>query len=258
MNAYYCTHCKLNFSENGISRCSNCKFNICFDCQVKLNIRGLSQDILFPYIEHYDADNNEYCLTFCTCKDVYFSSKTKVGMIAACDLNGVIGHDNNLPWTNREDLLRFQELTMDSTVIMGRKTYDSLPVNKKTGVKLAGRIKHVLSHQNGINTKDTMWFCDLNKALLACPSNRAIWIIGGESLYKLALNLYIPDFIDLTILNKITVTDTKKISSLPQIPYRYIVESEIQNKKDKILWHRHYIKRSGGFGSSYIQDLKKL
>ena len=49
-----------------------------------------------------------------------------VTLIAAVGRNGVIGRDNDLPWRIREDLQRFKALTLGHTLVMGRKTYDSI------------------------------------------------------------------------------------------------------------------------------------
>jgi len=175
-------------------------------------------------------------------------------MIVSCDVNGLIGYDGKLPYDNKTDLKRFKKLTMGSTVIVGKNTYESLPIGKKSGKKLKGRVKHVLSYNASEykNTDDTKYFSCFRKALLACSVGKPIWIIGGASVYKDALIIGIPDFIDLTILNGVIIktTDTLLVSSqkssyLHPIPYTYIVESEVQNKDDKNLWHRRYVRRPG-------------
>lgn len=190
----------------------------------------------------------------------------QVGMIVGCDVNGLIGYDGQLAYNNKTDLKRFKKLTMGSTVIVGRKTYDSLPVGKKTGKKLNGRIKHVLSNRASKydNTEDTKYFNTFKDALLACYEDRPIWIIGGESLYKDSLVLSIPDIIDLTIINGMNIfstqdslaTSMKKSSYLHPIPYVYMVESEVQNKDDDSLWHRRYVRRPG-WGDSILKELRK-
>ena len=187
---------------------------------------------------------------------------SQVGMIVACDLNGLIGYDGKIPWENKEDMRRFKELTMDSTVIVGCKTYESLP-----GKKLPGRIKHVLddSYSEHKEMSDTRWFHNIKDALLTADENMPIWIIGGAQLYHESLLLNIPDFIDLTIMNFIWLTPLvdryeerkEKARQLPQIPYTYMVESEYQNTNDSTLFHRKYIKRPGGFGASFIEDIRK-
>jgi len=177
----------------------------------------------------------------------------KVGMIVGCDITGLIGYGDQLAYNNKTDLKRFKKLTMGSTVIVGRKTYDSLPIGKKSGQKLNGRIKHVLSRKERKYEKnnDTRYFSNLRDALLACQKDKSVWIIGGASVYKDALILELPDFIDLTIINCISVNriednislSIQKSSHLHPIPYTYIVESEVQNPDDNKLWHRRYIRR---------------
>lgn len=177
----------------------------------------------------------------------------QVGMIVACDLEGLIGYDNKLPWHNKTDLKRFKKLTMGGTLIMGRKTYDSLPVGKKTDLKLGGRLKHVLSFSanDKENTDDVKWFSNLTNALDACPEDKPVWIIGGESIYRKAIGCKTPDFIDITILNfsfalpeEDDIEDrADKIAKMPPVSFSYMIESEIQNEEDPLLWHRRYIRR---------------
>ena len=62
-----------------------------------------------------------------------------LGMIVACDRNGAIGKDGDLPWRQSTDLQHFKTVTMGSNLIMGRKTWDSLP-----GL-IPGRKHYVLS-----------------------------------------------------------------------------------------------------------------
>ena len=58
-----------------------------------------------------------------------------LGMIVACDRNGAIGKDGDLPWRQSTDLQHFKNITMGSNLIMGRKTWDSLPVRPLPGRK---------------------------------------------------------------------------------------------------------------------------
>ena len=67
----------------------------------------------------------------------------RIALIAAVAANGVIGADNRLPWRLPEDLERFRALTMGHAVIMGRKTWESLPR------ALPGRQNIVVSRQHG-------------------------------------------------------------------------------------------------------------
>lgn len=166
-------------------------------------------------------------------------------MIVACDLNGLIGIgiDNDLPWHNKTDLKRFKHLTKGHGVMMGRKTYESIPPTKK-GEKLPGRTKYVLSRTPKEGTEDVFWFTNVQEAIGKSEENKLTWVIGGEELYRSMLIMELPDFIDLTILNKeVKIPFEKKCSYLYNIPMVYRVTAEYQNPEDPLLWHRRYEKR---------------
>ena len=95
-----------------------------------------------------------------------------LGMIVACDRNGAIGKDGDLPWRQSTDLQHFKNITMGSNLIMGRKTWDSLP-----GV-LPGREHYVLSRGNveGVEVISFEQALEMDG-----------WIIGGGEIYKLFL-----------------------------------------------------------------------
>ena len=97
---------------------------------------------------------------------------TMLGMIVACDRNGAIGKDGDLPWKQSTDLQHFKQVTMGSNLIMGRKTWDSLP-----GM-LPGRTHYVLSR----GEVDGVEVIDLDKALEIDG-----WVIGGGEIYELFL-----------------------------------------------------------------------
>lgn len=175
----------------------------------------------------------------------------KCKIIAAIDLNGLMGYDNKIPWSKPADMERFKKLTMDGIVIMGRKTYESI------GKPLPNRINCILSKQaNNIKNlySDVLVYSDLIKLLSDLEDkvndNKNIWIIGGAELYKQAFILDIVSEIDLTIINGIyipSVHDTLEMSAkksvyFPQIPWSFSVESEYINAKDNSLLHRKYVK----------------
>ena len=107
-------------------------------------------------------------------------SRPTVTLIVARATNGVIGRDGTLPWRIRADLKRFKSLTMGSAMIMGRRTFDSLP-----GV-LPGR-RHI------VLTRDTSWSADGAEVAhdveeaLALAGNQPISVIGGAEIFELFL-----------------------------------------------------------------------
>jgi dihydrofolate reductase len=116
-----------------------------------------------------------------------------IGLIWAQASNGVIGANGGLPWHLPEDLARFRELTMGSTVVMGRATWESLPQKARP---LAGRRNVVLSRQEGWQATGATVTRSLSDALGSAPGD--VWVIGGASVYRDALGY--ADRVDVTEL----------------------------------------------------------
>jgi len=102
--------------------------------------------------------------------------------------NGVIGRDGTLPWRLKSDLAIFRAITMGKPVIMGRKTWDSLP--KKP---LVGRTNIVLSRDGSFEPKGAVVCEDFSEAISIAREQaeedgaREVCVIGGASLFELAL-----------------------------------------------------------------------
>lgn len=108
---------------------------------------------------------------------------TEVGLIWAQTRAGVIGVDGRLPWHLPEDLAHFRETTAGSPVIMGRATWESLPVRFRP---LPGRTNIVLSRGRGPVADGATVLPDLSSALGAAAGHEA-WVIGGASVYAEAI-----------------------------------------------------------------------
>lgn len=105
---------------------------------------------------------------------------TELVLIAAMDANRAIGVDNGLPWHLPDDLKRFRALTIGKTVLMGRKTAESL------GRALPGRINLVLTRSGRIPFECMQAVASVAQALQAC-GNGDLMVIGGGEVYALAL-----------------------------------------------------------------------
>ena len=107
-------------------------------------------------------------------------SKPRITLIVARATNGVIGRNGTLPWRIPADLKRFKALTMGSAMIMGRRTFDSLP-----GV-LPGR-RHI------VLTRDKTWSADgaeiahSVEEALALAGDQPVSVIGGAEIFELFL-----------------------------------------------------------------------
>ena len=107
-------------------------------------------------------------------------------LIFAKARNGVIGKDNTLPWHLPEDLAHFKRVTMGCPVIMGRKTWDSLPPKFRP---LPGRANIVVTRQENWHENGAQPARSMREALQLCEQHDNVWVIGGAQLYALALPL---------------------------------------------------------------------
>ena len=107
-----------------------------------------------------------------------------VSLIAAVARNGGIGRDGGLLCPLPADLRRFKQLTVGHPVIMGRRTFESLPKGA-----LPNRRNIVLSRQAGASFPGAETFATLRDALASCRQGEQVFVIGGASVYKEALPL---------------------------------------------------------------------
>ena len=118
----------------------------------------------------------------------------EVVIIAAMAENRVIGKDNTLPWSLKEDMAHFKKLTSGWPCIMGRKTWVSLPKHP-----LPGRLNIVIS-KSLPSASGAVVLPSLQEAVRHCAEYEKIFICGGASIYSEALA--IADRIELTVLHK--------------------------------------------------------
>ncbi len=114
-------------------------------------------------------------------------------LIVAVDRNRAIGKDGDLPWRQSTDLKRFKEITMGSTIIMGRTTFDSI------GKPLPGRRNIVLSRNphwefEGVETMSV-------EQVLSLGKDEDAFVIGGGQIYEIFIHSC--DSIELTIIDTI-------------------------------------------------------
>jgi dihydrofolate reductase len=109
-------------------------------------------------------------------------------LIAAVARNGVIGKDNQLPWHLPEDLKHFKELTTGHAVIMGRKTWESLPERFRP---LPGRLNIVVTRNPAYAAPGATVVTSVEDALKVGAGGTAekLFVIGGAELYAHALPL---------------------------------------------------------------------
>ncbi|WFR68705.1 dihydrofolate reductase [Curtobacterium flaccumfaciens] len=102
-------------------------------------------------------------------------------MVWARSTDGVIGADGGMPWHVPEDLAHFRHVTGDATVVMGRRTWESLPE----------RFRPLPGRRNVVLTRDVSWSAEGAEAVhdlaTALDTDEPVWIIGGGQVYAAAL-----------------------------------------------------------------------
>lgn len=116
-----------------------------------------------------------------------------IGIIAQ-DPNGVIGSKNTIPWNLPEDMKFFKETTTGHTVLMGRKTYESI------GRPLPNRRNIVLTKNSDLVVKGVEVYTSLED--IKYSKNENIYVIGGAEIYKM--------FLEQKLLNELFITHVKK------------------------------------------------
>ncbi len=171
-----------------------------------------------------------------------YNSKFMISIIVAVSEDWGIGKENDLLWNISEDLKRFKSLTMGNTVIMGKKTWESLPRKP-----LPGRKNIVLTDSPAecINLAVTAY--SIEDALDKCDKEEEIFVIGGGSVYRqfmpLADRLYITHVhstapadvffpeIDPEIWKTVS-SEEFGISKTNSIPYSYVIYERISRNGD--------------------------
>ena len=104
----------------------------------------------------------------------------KITLVAAIASNNVIGKENSLPWNIPEDLKRFKQMTSGHTILMGRKTFDSI------GRPLPNRQNIVMTKDENFEREGIKVINDFYEALeLIKESNEDVFVIGGSKIYEL-------------------------------------------------------------------------
>ena len=110
----------------------------------------------------------------------------KLSLVAAVARNGVIGRDGGIPWRIPEDMQRFRALTVGHPVVMGRRTWESLPERFRP---LPGRRNIVVTRDAGWSSEGTERAGSLEEALELAADAERVFVIGGAAVYASALPL---------------------------------------------------------------------
>jgi len=120
---------------------------------------------------------------------------SEIIIISAVAKNNVIGKQGKIPWHISEDFARFKQLTTGWPVIMGRKTFESLPQRP-----LPDRLNIVLSSQKELELEGAAVMQSLEQALEYCAVFEKVFIIGGQNVYGQGMKY--ADFLEITRIEK--------------------------------------------------------
>ena len=151
------------------------------------------------------------------------------GILVAVSPEGIIGKNNSIPWHYSADLKRFKRLTTGNTVIMGRKTWESLPIKP-----LPNR-RNIVITRSSIEEIDC--FQSIDDALQTCEGD--VWFIGGAGIYEEAMKK--ADLIDMTLVpDNIT---GKNCIYFPKIGDEWKEGEKNPLEEDPKLGHKTYTRR---------------
>jgi dihydrofolate reductase len=119
-----------------------------------------------------------------------------INLIVATSKNGTIGKNNKIPWDIPDDLRYFKKKTLGSSIIMGRKTFESI------GKPLPKRENIVITSNENYRKKGVIVVNSLEKAIKKANHLNEIFIIGGQKVYEEALNLKVVEKIYQTKIHK--------------------------------------------------------
>lgn len=121
-----------------------------------------------------------------------------IKIIASVSKNGVIGNANSLIWDLPNDMKRFRNLTLNNTVVMGRKTYESIgkPLELRRNIIITNKEDYYVDNCEVVNS--------LEEALMLCNNN--CFIIGGGEIYKQSINM--ADELYITLIDEDFEGDT--------------------------------------------------
>ncbi len=114
------------------------------------------------------------------------AGRPTISFVVAMDRNRLIGDGDALPWRLPDDMARFKEITMGHPVLMGRKTYESIPDRFRP---LKGRANIVLTRQMNYEAPGCLVVHSIDDALAAISPDEELMVIGGAQIFKELLPL---------------------------------------------------------------------
>ena len=151
-----------------------------------------------------------------------------ISMLVAMDENRVIGKDGDLPWRLPNDLKFFKEVTTGHSILMGRKTYDSI------GRPLPNRRNLVITRNQGFSPEGVEVLHSLEEVKPLAAKEEEFFVIGGETLFKQLFS--ITDRIYLTLIHEKFDGDTY-FPDFPEEEWKIVSSTEGKTDENNIYPH---------------------
>ncbi len=153
----------------------------------------------------------------------------KLALIAAQSENRIIGNGPDIPWKVKGEQALFKELTMDGTLIMGRKTFESI------GRPLPGRTTIIVTRNPEYKVPDCETANSLEQAIeMAKALGKPTFVAGGGELYAQAIS--IADALHLTTIH----TDVEGSVYFPEVPGDFLLQQETLYESNIDYTYRYY------------------
>jgi dihydrofolate reductase / thymidylate synthase len=194
---------------------------------------------------------------------------TKINVILICDIKGGIAKNGKIPWKFTEDLKYFKKLTSyvnkvvgKNTLIMGRKTFDSLPCDylpNRQNVILTTKSNYEIDELYKYDSSKVIFKKNLFDAINYGKNNgNDIWIIGGANVYKQAMNYYQVNNLYINIIQHDFECD--QFIDIPKVMFEnstiLTCSNELDNKKYNIYFNK--LKINNGVETQYLKLLDKI
>ena len=162
---------------------------------------------------------------------------TVISLVYAQSKNGVIGDAGGLPWHIPSDLKRFKETTLGKPIIMGRKTWDSLPRKP-----LPGRLNIVITRQKHFVAEGAVVVADVAAAVVAAGDVAEVCVIGGGEVYRQFLP--VASRIYLTEIDMVVEGDTPAPRLDPSEWLEVSASAPLRGEKDSAAFVARVLERS--------------
>lgn len=151
-----------------------------------------------------------------------------IKLVLATDINGVIGIGNKLPWRISEEMAHFKKETMGQNVLMGRKTWDSIPCKFKP---LVGRNNIVLTSDTLAKGADDI----CNSVDESIERYQDLTVIGGASVYQQFINRGVVDQVVLSVVNQNVPESDLNVTMDLMFMHDFDLVQTVEHDKFKVL-----------------------